>query len=178
MKKRGKMLTNAQLNYLHYKEKGICVQCGQWDASPGKVRCEVCLLQNSESQAKKMKKESEQEKKERQRKHREYLKKLRSDRKANGLCIMCGKPQCEKSTVYCLEHYIKNQRNNEKRKTGVPRSERMNYGLCYRCGKESMSGKKLCKSCYETSCSNLPQDLQGTEKYARWKQQNKLIFRK
>lgn len=35
-------------DYAWYKSHGICVQCMQYDAAPGRVRCEVCLLTNAE----------------------------------------------------------------------------------------------------------------------------------
>lgn len=155
----------------------ICVQCGRHSAAPNRIRCELCLLQNSESRAKRISLESEQEKSERQAKQREYLKRLREERKINGLCIMCGKPQCSTSTVYCIDCKIKNQRNNEKRKSGIDRSDRKNYGLCYRCGKISINGKSLCETCRDVSIQNLPKDNTNNINYIRWSSYNKLIFK-
>lgn len=162
--------------YLYYKKNRVCVQCGCYSAAPNRVRCEVCLIKNSESQKNIKKRENEQEKEERKRKHREYLKKLRDERKKNGLCIMCGKPQCNSSIVYCIDCKIKNQRRNEKRKNGIDRSDRKNYGLCYRCGNTCIKGKSLCENCYNVSIQNLPKDNATNENYIRWKNQNKLIF--
>lgn len=68
------------IDYQWYKESGICVQCLRYDASPGKVRCEVCLAKNAEVARKrreKMKSVSRAE---------EY-RKMRESRKEQGDCV-------------------------------------------------------------------------------------------
>lgn len=163
-------------DFIWYKENKICVQCRCHSAAPNRIRCEVCLLQNSQSRAKKINSQTEEEKEERKKKNREYLRKKREERKKNGLCIMCGKPQCKSSTVFCIDCKIKNQKKNEKRKNGISRSERKEYGLCYRCGKSALVGKSLCQNCYDTSVCNLPERKESVN-YVNWKNQNKLIFK-
>ncbi len=155
---------------------GICVQCGQWNASPGKVRCEVCLAIEAEYAQKRIESGGEDYKKQLRKKQRESMKRLREERKKNGLCVECGKPQCEKSTVRCLEHYIKHKRRYQRKK--IPRSEWTSFGLCYKCGEKAIDGEKLCEKCYEVSCNNLPKNQKDSTTYKRWGKQNKLIFGK
>jgi hypothetical protein len=153
------------IDYQWYKKNGICVQCLRYDASPGKVRCEVCLAKNAEVARKrreKMKSVSRAE---------EY-RKMRETRKEQGLCIWCGKPRCSYSSVFCIDCRIKNQRKNNARKKGVARSERPLYGMCYRCGKQVRLGDKLCPECRNQSIDNLP------EKHIikSWKRDNNRVF--
>lgn len=165
--------------YKWYKEHNICPQCGSNRAAPHRVRCEECLLKNAESSQKQRDKSAEKREKAKEN-HRSYLKSLREERKKNGLCIYCGKPQSQNSTCMCIDCRIKNQRKNEKRKQGISRSERPLYGICYRCGKrEIVPGKKLCRECAEKStiginaANNSPKTLERRN-YIR--QQNNAIF--
>lgn len=142
--------------YDFYKQNGICVSCGQNNAAKGRVRCFECLEKNSESSRKRIRAETDDERTLRLQKNKEYKKNLYSDRKSNGLCVFCGKTVCKKSNVYCIDHYIKNQRKNNKRNEKTSRQLRVSMGLCISCGKDSaIDGKKLCKQCYDTRLSNL-----------------------
>ena len=165
--------------YDWYKKMGICPQCGSNKAAPGKVRCEECLAKNAESSRKQREKKSEKQTEAIRQKHREYLKNLRAKRKADGLCIYCGKPQNSYSSSMCIECRIKNQKKNEKRKIGIDRSERPIYGRCYRCGAKIVAGK-LCDRCLETSIKNLQyanSSQKTLERRAYIRQQNNAIFR-
>ncbi len=155
------------IDYEWYRDKGICIQCLRYDASSGKVRCEVCLAKNAEGARKyraKMQSVSQAEK----------SRKLRESRKEQGLCIWCGKPRSSYSNVFCIDCRIKNQRKNNARKKGVARSERPLYGMCYRCGKPVYPGERLCQECRKQSIENLP------EKHIiqSWKQDNNRVFAK
>lgn len=163
-----RIMTKNQELYAWYKQMGICSQCGTNKAAPNRVRCEECLAKNAESADKHRKIKPIASRK-------TYNRNLREQRKQNGLCIWCGKPICSTSTVFCIDCKIKNQRRNDKRKSGTERSERHEYGLCYICGKRAVEGKRLCKECYKRSCGNLPENKGGAN-YRNWKQRNELIF--
>lgn len=154
-------------DYAWYKSHGICVQCMQYDAAPGRVRCEVCLLTNAEGAKRHRAKMQSVSQADRSRK-------LRESRKEQGLCIWCGKPQSSYSRVFCADCRIKNQRRNDARKCGIARSERPAYGMCYRCGQAISRGEKLCQECKTQSIANLP------EKHVirTWKQDNNRVFAK
>lgn len=153
------------VDYGWYKKNGICVQCLRYDASPGRVRCEVCLEKNAEVARKrreKMKSVSRAE---------EY-RKVRETRKEQGLCIWCGKPRSSYSSVFCVDCRIKNQRKNNARKKSMARSERPIYGMCYRCGKQVCLGDKLCPECRKQSIENLPE----RHIIQAWKRDNNRVF--
>lgn len=161
--------------YGWYKDHHICPQCGSNRAAPHRVRCEVCLAKNAESSRKQREKNNENTRTRIRTKHRIYLSDLRKSRKEKGLCIWCGKPQIATSTCFCLDCKIKNQRNNDKRKSGIERSERPAYGLCYRCG-TPISGGKLCEKCLQESISHLPEKM-NPDLYNKHKAENMAIFR-
>lgn len=163
------IMTKYQELYAWYKQIGICPQCGTNKAAPNRVRCEECLAKQAESLNKR------REISPRNTGHKTYTKNLREQRKENGLCIWCGKPICSTSTAFCIDCNIKNQRNNDRRKSGIERSERHKYGLCYICGKPTADGKKLCEVCYKRSCDNLPESKDSVN-YRNWKHGNELIF--
>ena len=109
-------------------------------------------------------------------KNKAYQKNLRESRKAQGLCIWCGKPRSKYSSCFCLECRLKNQRKNEKRyreQYGVKRVERPDYGLCYICGSPIEYGR-TCERCKANSRSNLPQFNEGW--YSYHKQMNQALF--
>lgn len=161
-------------NYIFYKSIGVCVQCGTNTHAPNRVRCEECLVKNSISREKILQKENEEQRKTRQENHKEYLKRTRAERKSQGLCIYCAKPIAKGSSVFCLEHKIKNQANNDKRKSGITRSERTDYGLCYTCGNPLDRQGRVCQKCADNMTNNLTQQSYN----AHWKQDNEFIFRK
>lgn len=161
--------------YEWYKEHHICPQCGSNRAAPNRVRCEECLVKNAETSRKQREKSSEDTRIKRKTRHRTYLADLRKSRKEKGLCIWCGKPQTATSTCFCLECKIKNQKNNDKRKSGIERSERPAYGLCYRCG-TPINGGSLCEKCLQESISHLPVKM-NPGLYNKHKAENMAIFR-
>ena len=167
-------------NYKYYKEHGICPQCGVREHAPRRVRCEICLAQNAESSRRHRDKESKEQRNERLSSVKIHHRKMRSNRKGNGKCIWCGKPLSAYSTCFCPDCRIKNQKNNERRKSDISRSEWPAYGICYRCGKNPVvEGIKLCKECAEENIKNLKKanDSEKTKRQREYiKKQNSLAF--
>lgn len=167
-------------NYKYYKDHGICPQCGVREHAPGRVRCEICLARNAESKRRQLESETQQQRNSRLSSMNAYHKKMRSKRKDSGKCVWCGKPLSAYSTCFCPDCRIKNQKNNERRKSGIPRSERPLYGICYRCGKNPViSGRKLCQTCCEQSINALKlaeKSDKTAERRNYIRQQNSLIF--
>ena len=167
-------------NYKYYKDHGICPQCGAREHAPGRVRCEICLAQNAESVARRRSNEDSNEYVTRKNKMRYYNRSIRSERKENGKCIWCGKHLSTYSSCFCPDCRVKNQRKNERRRSGIPRSEHPLYGICYRCGKNPViSGRKLCHTCYEQSINALKsaeKSEKTSERRNYIRQQNNLIF--
>lgn len=139
-------------NYKYYKQNGICPQCGVREHAPGRVRCEICLAKNAESKQRKRELEDIEQRNSRLSKMNTYQNKMRVKRKSEGKCVWCGRSLSVYSTCFCPDCRVKNQKNNERRKNGIPRSERPMYGICYKCGKNPViPGKRLCEVCYEQS---------------------------
>lgn len=162
--------------YEFYKRNKICVSCGQEKAVKNRVRCFDCLEKNRDCSRKRLEKETEEEKRARLAYDNAYKKIRYKEMKNNGLCVNCGKPQSRKSTVLCLDCAIKNQRRNEKKKSGIERYERKLYGKCYVCNEPVGKCGTMCDKCYEMVCANLPKKM-TTAVYMMHKQQNKAIFR-
>ena len=99
----------------------------------------------------------------------------RERRKAQGLCIECGKPLAQDSKCYCIEHMTRARRKREEKKSGIAREERPAYGLCYRCGKPIIAGK-LCEKCKEQSIKNLPEPSKESGWYQYHKRMNRAVF--
>ena len=154
------------IDYDWYKSNGICVQCLRYDASPGRVRCEVCLNKNAEASKNRRAKMQSVSQSDR-------LRNLRESRKEKGLCIWCGKPRSQYSSSFCIDCRVKNQKRNNAKKIGISRSERPMYGMCYRCGSCIVPGNRLCDKCKTQSISNLPTD---THIILPWKKDNNRIF--
>lgn len=85
------------------KEWGVCVECGKKPPFEGRVRCEDCLCRDLLAHHKTTDSP----------KRKENLKKLRDERKAAGLCIICGKPAYKEHTR-CYECYLRNKRASDK----------------------------------------------------------------
>lgn len=128
--------------YHWYKEHGICVDCKEEDAAPGKTRCLNCLSIRAEQRRERESKLSPEELAEKNRIKRERGKKLREYRKANGLCDVCGKP-AYKGYSKCYEHYIYYKRYETKRRQKRNKGY-TELGLCRICGKPTVEGKKFC----------------------------------
>ena len=129
--------------YRYYKEHGICVDCHQEEAAKGRTRCLTCLSIRAEQREKRESKLTEEERAEKNRIKREKGKALRDDRKANGLCDVCGKP-AYKNHSKCYEHYIYYKRYEKKRREKKNKGY-AELGLCRICGEPTVGGKKFCK---------------------------------
>lgn len=139
----------AKERYKWLKAHGVCVQCGQQDAAPGRTRCLVCADKKNQGSIRY------------HYEHREDLlvkkrvrsKALREERKAAGLCPICGKRKPKQGRVNCPYCTARINKKGEirRRKAGVmPRYMMGNGEYCFRCGKPSY-GEKLCPSCMESS---------------------------
>lgn len=85
---------------------------------------------------------------------------ITAERKANGICISCGKrPIAKNSTCQCTECLLKNRRRKQEKhkKNGGSTHEMFEMmGLCKTCGKSKpVVGYKICESCLEKSKQNM-----------------------
>jgi len=104
----------SKADYDFYKIHGICVKCGRSDAEPGHVMCGVCAGKQAESRLAKWSALSAEEKDAARAKGREKRNALRRKRRADGLCIYCGKPGYNGGAC-CYEHMLENRRRQRER---------------------------------------------------------------
>lgn len=78
---------------------------------------------------------------------RERSKRIYHERKASGLCVICGKKP-PKFGVRCYECHLAQKRRDRKKNKGL-RDERKMKGLCYYCGAEVIPGKRVCEKHYK-----------------------------
>ena len=105
----------------YYHAHGICYNCGEVYAEPGHVLCKTCARKN-QARAKRSDPDGE--------KHKQYVKVMRDQRRAAGLCIDCGMPVLEGHTrcakcvekrrestrVYKLRKKIRRQNEQERKR--------------------------------------------------------------
>lgn len=168
-------------NYYYLKSLGICPKCGREDAFPGHVYCPSCMEKQQKKSRDYYHRLSPQDKELKHKKTREYNKKCYQQRKAEGLCVVCGKKKATKG-VFCLECYLKNKKGNQKRAQkkkietgGDPRERRTEKGLCRFCEEPALPGHRLCKKHYSIAVE--------TARHARqfnhyWREENQILFMK
>lgn len=136
--------------YAWYKEHGRCPKCGG-DPVRGKALCINCLDREAEKARERRKKWTEEKRKMRNEQMRKYIKRVREERKAKGICIECGKRPSEETQRCALCRYKINKAKREKHlaKGGMTYDERTEQGRCYFCGAPAIEGRKTCAKCYE-----------------------------
>ena len=88
----------------YYREKGICNVCGSMWVEPGYTRCKNCIMK-AKARQKRLDPDGE--------KHKAYVKRLRAERKAKGLCVECGKRPPKAGRVRCQTCIDKNLASTE-----------------------------------------------------------------
>lgn len=91
-----------------------------------------------------------------------YQKRLYDERRAQGICVSCGK-KAEKGKSRCAICLAKDRRSVLKRdreKGALPSYLRNGIDYCASCTKpltdeNRVHGKKLCKTCYDKACKSL-----------------------
>mgnify|MGYP001773348469 CR=1 FL=1 len=167
-------------NYYYLKSLGVCPKCGREDAFPGHVYCPSCLEKQQKKSRDYYHRLSAKDKELRHKKASKRHKELYQQRKAEGLCVACGKKAVK--GVFCLECYAKNKKRNweraQKKKIetgGNPMDLRVEKGLCRFCEEPALPGHRLCEKHYATAVE--------TARHARqfnhyWREENQLLFNK
>jgi len=123
------------------KAHGICTSCGQRDARPGRVKCQVCADKQKKYNTSKATRKSQ--------------KRRRKQRKEMGICRDCG-AFVETGKTLCAECLEKARTRAAKFSDvyAVKREERYQErkanGICVVCGKrKAYNGTIRCKKCKE-----------------------------
>lgn len=166
----------SESNYQFYKQRGICPYCKKEKPEPGKVACADC----AEKMRNYIANLSPERAAERRAKKRKNSKERYNRRKAEGLCVDCGKPAYN-GGVRCYEHYLRNRRLGRER---LERKKLENpTESCKNCNAPALPGKKLCQYHYDLYCGYMAK-ARVTEKKNRdkgkhqhpWDRDNKILF--
>ena len=143
--------------YAWYKSHGICPNCQREDAYGGKVLCLECQGKMTESAVKYYQNLPEPKLKAKKQRESDYHKRTREARKAQGICVACGKyparqnrtlcKMCaHKQNLYQAEYRMK--KAGQQSKDITPRFMRTALGKCYICGEPvSDENKNFCPKC-------------------------------
>ena len=126
--------------YWWYKEHGICIRCKQEQAQPGKTLCFEC---NEKEKARKRREYGRVREKRIERGKKRYLL-----RKAQGLCVYCGKKKAVQGRVSCIECSITQRRyvaERNLRDVKLPKGMREELHICRYCDKPAVDGYYYCR---------------------------------
>ena len=126
-----------------YLSHGICPHCGRNDLQKGYKLCLECRMKDNERQRKKVRTD------EQRKKNADAQKRLVAKRKADGICVRCGKRKVDGKYTYCAVCRAKKaaKQREYNRKQGMIPIELRGEGYCSRCYKPTDG--KLCAECYE-----------------------------
>lgn len=130
-----------------YREHGICIKCGHNSARPGRLYCFDCADKAAEYNRAYYNDNKEQIKEYK----KEYYRTNREYRKANGLCIACGKRPPDEGRVRCGRCLARDRQTHirqSREKGRIPSFMRGDGTYCEMCCKPKCSGQKLCRECY------------------------------
>lgn len=96
-------LKSMDSNYWAYRSRNVCPRCGVRSAAPGRARCEICLAKNAEASAQYRKTHTDAGKADRERARK-------ARRKADGVCVRCGKGKPWDGTQMCMECAVKERK--------------------------------------------------------------------
>lgn len=127
-----------------YLSHGICPHCGRNDLQKRYKLCLECRMKDNERQRKKVRTD------EQRKKNADAQKRLTAKRKADGICVRCGKRKVDGKYTHCAVCRAKKaaKQREYNRKQGMIPIELRGEGYCSRCYKPIENGK-LCTECYE-----------------------------
>lgn len=167
-------------NYYYLKSLGVCTRCGREDVFPGHVHCPSCMEKIQKESRAYYRRLSDEDRELRRKKKNEYDKKRYQQRKAEGLCVACGKKAVK--GIFCIECYVKNKKKNQKRAQkkkietgGDPRELRTEKGLCRFCEEPALPGHRLCEKHYSIAVESARHARQFNQ---YWREENQLLFMK
>lgn len=115
--------------YLFYKERGLCPICRKARAAPGHTQCAECIYKQVLRGMKRDKQEA-----------REYARKKREARKADGRCVSCGGRPAEDGKTLCKVCLLKRRQYGAAHRIYKVKPD----GVCLKCDLPVEPGKKYC----------------------------------
>lgn len=144
----------------YYRLHGICPYCRKEIIFNAEKMCPECRVERYIRTAARKRRLTEEQNHLERKKALASMNRLRTKRKAAGICVSCGKKNAMENRVYCSLCLAKQREYNREyyrksRGIYIPRHERASYGLCYICGKQLDCESRLCKKCRGTMTANL-----------------------
>lgn len=162
--------------YYAYKNIGLCVECKTYLAVPGKTRCEVCLLKQSEEMNAR-RESTDFDKEEKKRRDKEYRDRKTKEARENGMCIKCWKRKAAVNRAKCVvclerERYVQRERNRQLGR--ISHTDALEQGLCTLCHREKATHGKVCENCYQTHVKPMAESRDMSNHF--WVQDNRAVF--
>jgi predicted amidophosphoribosyltransferase len=135
-----------------YRSHGICPNCGQNDIQKGYTVCLECRFKQHEYNKTYRDSLTDEQLKELKHKKNETQKKQYQQRKAAGICVMCGKNNSGKYVRcgICRAKLARLKREKRYRAgTQMPIEVLRDGEHCSTCGRPAMPGKRVCERCYK-----------------------------
>lgn len=149
----------ARENRQWKKERHLCVRCGKKDAYTlaGRSCCYEC------TEAERHRAENRQRTEEQIQKHCAKMREKYAENVSRGICPQCGKRNAVGGYIICPICRAKKKRASAKYRLehgATPRYLMDGSTRCAKCGKvldddNSVNGKQLCRSCYESALRSI-----------------------
>ena len=142
-----KMSAYASELYKFRKQNHICISCGNKPAEDGYVMCLACRMNNRERSLARYYAHRERYLKNQAKPggQRDKAKELYKKRKAQGICVRCGKRKADAGKSHCRYCLAKKSaRARERYKSARVNSPIRGVERCFFCSKPPIKGYKLC----------------------------------
>ena len=155
-------------DYYHwYKAHHICTACFKQAAAPGKTKCFDCLDEDSAKSRLKRAAWNDEQRAAVNAKISASNKARYERRKADGMCVQCGRRLPQGTSVRCgiCKGKARRVQEERRRKRGQRTyMECLELDNCYNCGGVPLPGKRLCAEC----CDKAMRNLQKANEKIQW----------
>lgn len=134
-------------SYNYYKLIGRCPACKRNKSAPNHVICLQCMSDVSERNRRRREKLTPEQQKAESKRAVENKRKRKERRKAEGVCVECGKRPPKEGRIrceICLRKHRERMRDYYRRKGHKPRVLFYDHDKCWICGDESLPDKRVC----------------------------------
>lgn len=145
-------------SYDYYKLIGRCPICKRNESAPNHVLCLLCMSDASEKNLRQRDKWTSERRMAESKRAVENKRKRRERRKAEGVCVECGKRPPKEGCIrcaICLHKHSERMKRYYHAKGHKPRELLLAHDVCYICGGEPLPGKRLCAEHMEKCMKNL-----------------------
>ena len=134
-------------DYNWYKSLGICPMCRKNRPTKNHIICLECMSDTSEKNRRRRERLTPEQRRAESQRAVEYKRQRKERRKAEGLCVECGKRPPKEGRIrcaICLHKHSERMKLYHRAKGHKPRELLMAHDVCYICGREPLPGKRVC----------------------------------